>query len=50
LCKEHFLHFVTWRKKKGGLGMFKKYSAMNMEERDTIVEEWAKTTFSTSAS
>lgn len=50
LCKEHFLQFVTWRRKKGGLGMFKKYCALNMEERDVIVEEWAKTTFSTSAS
>jgi hypothetical protein len=50
LCKEHFLHFVTWRKKKGGLGMFKKYSAMSMEERDAIVEEWAQNIFSTSAS
>lgn len=36
--------------KKRGLGMFKKYCALNMEERDVIVEEWAKTTFSTSAS
>ncbi|MEO8327435.1 MAG: hypothetical protein ABI618_16405 [Nitrospirota bacterium] len=50
LCKEHFLHFVTWRRKKGGLGMFKKYSALNMEERDVIVEEWAKSTFSSSSS
>ena len=43
ICKEHFLLFLKWRKKKGGLGMFKKYSAMNMEERDTIVEEWGQT-------
>jgi hypothetical protein len=50
VCKEHFLHFVTWRRKKGGLGMFKKYSAMSMEERDEIVNEWAQTLFSTSAS
>ncbi len=50
VCKEHFLHFVTWRRKKGGLGMFKKYSAMSMEERDEIVDEWAQTLFSTSAS
>jgi hypothetical protein len=39
-----------WRKKKGGLGMFKKYSAMSMEERDTIVDEWTQQVLSTSAS
>ena len=50
LCKEHFLQFAKKKKKKGGLGMFKKYSAMSMEDRDVIVEEWAKTTFSTSSS
>ena len=50
LCKEHFLHFVGWRKKKGGLGMFKKYSAQTMEERDTTVEEWAKSVMATSVS
>lgn len=50
LCKEHFLHFISWRRKKGGLGMFKKYSAMNMEERDTIVEEWAQSLLSASTS
>jgi hypothetical protein len=50
LCRDHFLHFVAWRKKKGGLGMFKKYSAMSMEERDAIVDEWAQKVFSTSAS
>jgi len=50
LCKEHFLHFAAWRKKKGGLGMFKKYSAMSMEERDAIVEEWAQHILSPSAS
>lgn len=49
LCKSHFLHFVAWRRKKGGLGMFKKYSAMSMEERDVIVEEWANTLLSPSA-
>jgi len=42
LCKEHFLLFVSWRKKKGGMGMFKKYSALTMEERDITVDEWAK--------
>ncbi len=50
LCKEHFLLFLAWRKKKGGLGMFKKYSAMTMDERDTIVEEWAHTVLHTTAS
>jgi len=49
LCKEHFLQFLTWRKKKGGLGMFKKYSAMTMDERDPTVEEWAQTVFHTTA-
>jgi hypothetical protein len=49
ICKEHFLLFLTWRKKKGGLGMFKKYSAMTMEERDAIVEEWTQTVLHTTA-
>jgi len=49
ICKEHFLLFLTWRKKKGGLGMFKKYSAMTMDERDTIVDEWANTILHTTA-
>ena len=43
VCKEHFLLFLTWRKKKGGLGMFKKYSAMTMDDRDSFVEEWSQT-------
>jgi len=47
LCKEHFLQFLTWRKRKGGLGMFKKYSAMPMDERDPTVEEWAQTVIQT---
>lgn len=50
LCKEHFLQFLTWRKKKGGLGMFKKYSAMTMDERDSIVEEWGHSFLSTAKS
>ncbi|MDR4487720.1 MAG: hypothetical protein R3B83_09390 [Nitrospirales bacterium] len=50
LCKEHFIHFVNWRKKKGGLGMFKKYSAQTMEERDTLVEEWANSVMTTTTS
>lgn len=50
LCKEHFLQFVTWRKKKGGLAMFKKYSALTMEERDSTVDEWSKSVMAASAS
>jgi hypothetical protein len=37
------------KKKKGGLGMFKKYSAMTMEDRDAIVEEWTHTVLHTTA-
>ena len=43
LCKEHFLNFLTWRRKKGGMAMFKKYGSMTMEERDPTVEEWHQT-------
>ena len=50
LCKEHFLQFLMWRKKKGGLGMFKRYSAMTMDERDSIVEEWGHSFLSTTKS
>ncbi len=42
LCKEHFLHFLTWRRKKGPQ-MFHKYAGMTMNERDTIAAEWQKT-------
>lgn len=42
VCKEHFLHFLTWRRKRGPQ-MFHKYAGMTMEERDTIAAEWAKT-------
>ncbi|MGQ0810098.1 MAG: hypothetical protein ACT4OO_02590 [Nitrospiraceae bacterium] len=42
LCKEHFLNFVAWRRKKGSQ-MFHKYAAMTMEERDTVAAEWQKT-------
>lgn len=42
LCKEHFLSFVTWRRRKGPT-MFRKYGAMSMEERDTVLAEWHKT-------
>ena len=43
LCKDHFSDFVTWRRKKGGKGMFRKYNGMTMVERDTIVKEWEST-------
>ena len=43
LCKEHFSEFVKWRRKKGGLAMFRKYNSMTMEERDTIFQQWEKT-------
>lgn len=43
LCKDHFLDFVTWRRKKRGMAIFRKYNAMTMEERDTTVQEWQKT-------
>jgi hypothetical protein len=42
LCKQHFLSFVMWRRRKGPT-MFSKYGAMPMEERDTVVQEWAQT-------
>jgi hypothetical protein len=42
LCKEHFLSFVTWRRRKGPQ-MFYKYGAMSMEERATLVTDWQKT-------
>lgn len=43
LCKEHFSEYVRWRRKKGGMGMFRKYNAMTMEERNTIFQQWEKT-------
>ena len=42
ICKDHFLHFLAWRRKRGPQ-MFHKYAAMTMEERDTVVAEWMKT-------
>lgn len=42
VCKRHFLDFLTWRRRKGA-GMFHKYAAMTMEERDTIAAEWKQT-------
>jgi hypothetical protein len=42
VCKEHFIDFVKWRRKKGGMNMFRKYNALTMEERDPIVQDWGK--------
>jgi hypothetical protein len=42
VCKDHFLNFLTWRRRRGPQ-MFLKYAAMTMEERDTIAAEWQKT-------
>ncbi len=42
LCKEHFLHFVKWRRRKGAQ-MFHTYGAMTMEERNTEVGKWQVT-------
>ncbi len=42
LCKEHFLSFVTWRRRKGP-AMFHKYAAMTMDERDAVLAEWSTT-------
>lgn len=41
-CKEHFLDFLKWRRRKGGQ-MFKRYAAMNMGERDEVANEWKET-------
>ena len=42
VCKEHFLSFLTWRRRKGPQ-MFNLYAGMAMEQRDIIAAEWAKT-------
>lgn len=42
ICKDHFLNFLTWRRRRGPQ-MFLKYAAMTMEERDVIAGEWQKT-------
>ena len=42
ICREHFLSYLTWRRRKGPK-MFMKYAGMTMEERDPLVAEWAKT-------
>jgi hypothetical protein len=35
ICKDHFLSYLTWRRRKGPQ-MFLKYAAMTMEERDAV--------------
>ena len=42
ICREHFLKYLIWRRRKGPQ-MFMKYAGMTMEERDPLVAEWAKT-------
>jgi hypothetical protein len=42
ICREHFLNYLTWRRRKGPQ-MFMKYAGMTMEERDPFVAEWANT-------
>lgn len=39
VCKEHFLNYLTWRRRKGPQ-MFVAYAGMTMEQRDAIVAEW----------
>jgi hypothetical protein len=41
-CKNHFLDFLKWRRRKGAQ-MFHKYAAMTMPERDVVAAEWIKT-------
>ena len=42
ICRDHFLNFLTWRRRRGPQ-MFVKYAAMTMDERDTVCAEWQKT-------
>ncbi len=42
VCKDHFLSFLTWRRRRGPQ-MFSAYAGMSMVERDTITAEWMKT-------
>lgn len=42
ICKDHFLNFLTWRRRRGPQ-MFRKYAAMTMEERDQVASEWRQT-------
>ena len=41
-CKEHFLDFLKWRRRKGAQ-MFSTYAAMTMPERDVVAAEWVQT-------
>jgi hypothetical protein len=41
-CKEHFLNYLTWRRRKGS-HMFATYAGMTMDQRDAIVAEWQQT-------
>lgn len=42
VCKEHFLNYLTWRRRKGAQ-MFVHYAGLTMEQRDSIAAEWSKT-------
>ena len=42
VCKEHFLSFLTWRRRIGPQ-MFTHYAGLTMEQRDSITAEWANT-------
>lgn len=42
VCKDHFLSFLTWRRRRGPQ-MFSTYAGMSMAERDAITAEWMKT-------
>ncbi len=42
VCKDHFLSFLTWRRRRG-TQMFHTYAGMTMEQRNTIAAEWVKT-------
>ena len=42
VCKDHFINFLTWRRRRG-TRMFHTYAGMTMEERDAIAAEWMKT-------
>lgn len=42
VCKEHFLNYLTWRRRKGAQ-MFVHYAGLTMQQRDSIAAEWSKT-------
>ena len=42
ICKDHFLGFLTWRRRRGPQ-MFRKYAGMTMEQRDALAGEWLQT-------